>query len=156
MKKYCLIIFLSSLALFLSAQNQLKTTSANLNLRKNPWIDNNIICVIPKSSLLTIDYSNQRYNEWIKINYSGNVGYVYSKYLINPQFKSAFSNKNDFANSSSRVKYYTNSKGEKVQSPTFYNKPPAGATAVCRDGTYSFSRNRKGTCSHHGGVARWL
>jgi len=31
-----------------------------------------------------------------------------------------------------------------------------GATAICRDGTYSFSAHRRGTCSHHGGVARWL
>src|SRR3989449_5751163 len=34
--------------------------------------------------------------------------------------------------------------------------PPTGATARCRDGTYSFSRHRSGTCSHHGGVAAWL
>lgn len=34
--------------------------------------------------------------------------------------------------------------------------PPPGATARCRDGTYSFSRHRSGTCSHHGGVAVWL
>jgi hypothetical protein len=34
--------------------------------------------------------------------------------------------------------------------------PPPGATARCRDGTYSFSAHRSGTCSHHGGVARWL
>lgn len=33
--------------------------------------------------------------------------------------------------------------------------PPAGATAKCRDGTYSYSANRRGTCSHHGGVAVW-
>ncbi len=33
---------------------------------------------------------------------------------------------------------------------------PAGATARCRDGTYSFSQHRSGTCSHHGGVAAWL
>ena len=33
---------------------------------------------------------------------------------------------------------------------------PVGASAVCRDGTYSFSANRRGTCSHHGGVAEWL
>ena len=31
----------------------------------------------------------------------------------------------------------------------------AGATAKCRDGTLSYSRNRRGTCSHHGGVAVW-
>ena len=34
--------------------------------------------------------------------------------------------------------------------------PPPGATALCRDGTYSFSQTHSGTCSHHGGVARWL
>jgi uncharacterized protein DUF3761 len=28
-------------------------------------------------------------------------------------------------------------------------------TAMCRDGTYSYSANRRGTCSHHGGVAEW-
>jgi len=28
-------------------------------------------------------------------------------------------------------------------------------TAVCRDGTVSYSRHRSGTCSHHGGVAQW-
>src|ERR1700704_1650672 len=34
--------------------------------------------------------------------------------------------------------------------------PPPGATALCRDGTYSYSQHHSGTCSHHGGVARWL
>jgi Protein of unknown function (DUF3761) len=34
--------------------------------------------------------------------------------------------------------------------------PPPGATARCRDGTYSFSKHHSGTCSHHGGVAAWL
>lgn len=29
-------------------------------------------------------------------------------------------------------------------------------TALCRDGTFSYSQNRSGTCSHHGGVATWL
>jgi hypothetical protein len=30
------------------------------------------------------------------------------------------------------------------------------ATARCNDGTYSYSKHRQGTCSHHGGVAEWL
>ncbi|MEN9557829.1 MAG: hypothetical protein RL141_198 [Candidatus Parcubacteria bacterium] len=30
-----------------------------------------------------------------------------------------------------------------------------GASARCEDGTYSFSESRRGTCSHHGGVAEW-
>jgi hypothetical protein len=33
---------------------------------------------------------------------------------------------------------------------------PADATARCREGTYSFSKSRQGTCSNHGGVAEWL
>ncbi|MDQ2626484.1 MAG: protein kinase [Actinomycetota bacterium] len=34
--------------------------------------------------------------------------------------------------------------------------PPADASAVCRDGTYSFSKRRSGACSRHGGVERWV
>jgi hypothetical protein len=34
--------------------------------------------------------------------------------------------------------------------------PPVHATAQCSDGAYSFSASRGGTCSSHGGVARWL
>lgn len=30
-----------------------------------------------------------------------------------------------------------------------------GATAICRDGTYSYAANHSGACSHHGGVAQF-
>ena len=40
--------------------------------------------------------------------------------------------------------------------PAQQGLPPRGATALCRDGTYSFSKHHGGTCSHHGGVAFWL
>jgi len=33
---------------------------------------------------------------------------------------------------------------------------PADATAQCNDGTFSNSQHRSGTCSHHGGVKKWL
>jgi hypothetical protein len=36
------------------------------------------------------------------------------------------------------------------------NTDPTGATAKCKDGTYSKSKHRAGTCSSHGGVAEWL
>jgi len=52
--------------------------------------------------------------------------------------------------------HYTNSAGQRVQSPTKASTVPSGATAQCRDGSYSFSQNHRGTCSHHGGVAKWL
>jgi hypothetical protein len=52
--------------------------------------------------------------------------------------------------------YYTNVDGNTVHSPAYSNTVPAGATAKCGDGTYSFSQHRSGTCSHHNGVAQWL
>jgi len=53
--------------------------------------------------------------------------------------------------------YYTNVSGNQVHDPAYSNDNsiPAGVSAQCRDGTYSFSQHRSGTCSHHGGVATW-
>jgi hypothetical protein len=51
---------------------------------------------------------------------------------------------------------YVNSKGDTVKRPENCTAAPQGATAQCRDGSYSFSQSRRGTCSHHGGVAKWL
>ena len=51
---------------------------------------------------------------------------------------------------------YVNVDGIRVPSPVFSETKPDGATARCRDGSYSFSQHRRGTCSHHGGVAEWF
>lgn len=51
---------------------------------------------------------------------------------------------------------YVNSRGNTVCRPVRANSAPSGATAKCRDGTYSFSQSHRGTCSHHGGVQDWL
>jgi hypothetical protein len=32
----------------------------------------------------------------------------------------------------------------------------SGATAVCNDGSLSFSKSVQGTCSGHGGVKEWV
>jgi hypothetical protein len=54
--------------------------------------------------------------------------------------------------------HYVNKQGATVHSPAHSKSGavPNGASAQCRDGTYSFSQHRTGTCSHHGGVAQWL
>jgi hypothetical protein len=54
--------------------------------------------------------------------------------------------------------YYKAKDGHKVHSPakSTHDQVPASASAKCRDGTYSFSQHRRGTCSHHGGVGAWL
>ena len=43
-----------------------------------------------------------------------------------------------------------------ARTTTTVKPAPLGATARCKDGTHSFSQNRSGTCSGHGGVAQWL
>lgn len=55
-------------------------------------------------------------------------------------------------------KHYKASNGREVHSPArpTQGQVPTGASAQCRDGSYSFSQHRRGTCSHHGGVASWL
>ncbi|MHA4850962.1 DUF3761 domain-containing protein [Rhodococcus sp. MSC1_016] len=48
--------------------------------------------------------------------------------------------------------YYENSAGNCIPVP---GASPTGASARCKDGTYSYSESRRGTCSGHGGVAEW-
>jgi Protein of unknown function (DUF3761) len=60
------------------------------------------------------------------------------------------------ATASCKQGYYKNVDGRCVRRPTTAPSAPAGATAKCRDGTYSFSQHASGTCSHHGGVAVWI
>ncbi|WP_076059620.1 MULTISPECIES: DUF3761 domain-containing protein [unclassified Mycobacterium] len=61
--------------------------------------------------------------------------------------------------------YYQNSDGQCIPRPSSGLPPggapglvgtPPGATAICRDGDYSFSTHHTGTCSGHGGVRQWL
>ena len=53
--------------------------------------------------------------------------------------------------------HYRSHDGSEVHRPakTRDGAKPAGATAKCRDGTWSFSHTHRGTCSRHGGVAHW-
>ena len=51
---------------------------------------------------------------------------------------------------------YVNSDGQCVHDPVTADSAPPGATAKCKDGTYSFSKHHSGTCSGHKGVAEWL
>ena len=57
----------------------------------------------------------------------------------------------------SRHDCYINHDGSLVHRPARDSSGrPQGATALCLDGTYSFSQHITGTCSYHGGVRIWL
>lgn len=169
MKRILSILNLLLLTYVLSAQG-VRYTTANLNLRLMPTTSARVITVIPKGTPVALDDDCDC--KWIPVSYNGLVGYVSSSYLskVKPTYSTSSNSTVEYSQASSnytypqksanhpigRVRYYTNSSGERVQSPTYYKRTPNGATALCRDGTYSFSRSRRGTCSGHGGVARWL
>jgi len=148
MKRYLLILVQLLIVLSGFSQNVVKYSKGNLNLRENSNTFSQVITVIPKGTSVTMEENCNC--EWIRVSYRGQTGYVYSKYLSakQPTVSTHVGH--------SKVKHYTNSAGERIQSPTYYRSAPAGATAICGDGTYSFSRSRRGTCSHHGGVRVWL
>lgn len=52
--------------------------------------------------------------------------------------------------------YYINSSGVKVHVPVQTTNAPATATAQCKDGSYSYSLHKRGTCNGHRGVKKWL
>lgn len=85
---------------------------------------------------------------WCSVTARGRTGYLLEEFLTSKSPKPP----------AAQGRGYKNSQGVWVPSPqrTPGNEPPQGATALCRDGTYSFSQSRRGTCSHHGGVEQWL
>ena len=146
MKKLLFILFQLLIVLSGFAQSTVKYASVKLNLRQdsNSW--SQVIMVIPRGTAVTM--AEDCDCEWIHVSYQGQTGYVYSKYL--QKFKLTQDN------STTSVKHSKNSAGRRTQSLTSHNSIPAGASAICWDGTYSFSQSRRGTCSHHGGVKIWL
>lgn len=148
MKKILFILLQLAFVLSLNAQDNIRYVTTNLNMRSQANTSSKVILVIPQSTSVTIDENCDC--KWIPIQYNGQIGYVSTKYLT--KHKVSYSSNTERTS----VKHYTNSRGNRVQSPTRYESAPTGATALCRDGTYSFSQSRRGTCSHHGGVAKWL
>lgn len=95
-------------------QDTIRYVMANLNLREAPNTTSAIITQIPKGTQVTIDEDCEC--KWIPVNYNGYIGYVSTKYLSKEKIECTTT-----YNNSTSIKYYTNSKGERVQSPTYYN-----------------------------------
>lgn len=142
MLKKLIVIVVACLVSVFSLSAQVKITTASLNVRAYPTTNSIVLDVLPQGTVVGI--VNSLSNGWSIIVYNKDyykkdyrIGYVYSSYLL-------------------PVKLYENTDGDWVPSPVYSPTVPYGATARCVDGTYSYSKKRKGTCSHHGGVAKWL
>ena len=64
--------------------------------------------------------------------------------LCSPSFASSHSSGHHSSTSHSRSHSHKSKKSHASQ-----------ATAECNDGTLSYSKHHRGTCSHHGGVKSW-
>jgi uncharacterized protein YraI len=128
-----------------SFQDTLAYTTASLRLREKPFPTARALAVLPQGTAVRFYSCSQG---WCSVAVSQLAGYLLEEFLSAQAPRAA----------TSQGRGYINSQGEWVPSPTRTadGKPPEGATAHCRDGTFSFSHTRQGTCSHHGGVAEWL
>ncbi len=129
----------------LSPQDTIAYTTASGRLREKPFATARALAVLPQGTAVRLYGCSQG---WCSVAVSRLSGYLLEEFLSAQAPQAA----------TSQGRGYINSQGEWVPSPTRTadGKPPEGATAHCRDGTFSFSRTRQGTCSHHGGVAEWL
>ena len=142
------VLALQFAAIPLAAQAQLANTTAYttaaVTVRARPDARAKLLARLAAESPVQVSACD---NGWCQIAVNGIAGYL-------PRLSLSAEPNGSFEEGSG----YTNSKGNRVRSSTRTsdNQPPVGATAQCRDGTYSFSQSRRGTCSHHGGVAKWL
>jgi len=128
-----------------SSQDTLAYTMASVRLREKPFANARALAALPQGTAVRLYSCSQG---GCSVAVSQLAGYLLEEFLSAQAPQAA----------TSQGRGYINSQGEWVPSPTRTadGKPPEGATAHCRDGTFSFSRTRQGTCSHHGGVAEWL
>lgn len=124
--------------------DSIAVTKAPVSIRTQPRADAVVTGTLPAQARVLLGTCA---GGWCRVTRGETSGYVLEEYLAHATVAAAAEGRG-----------YINAQGQRIASPTRTpdNQPPQGATAQCRDGTYSFSANRRGTCSHHGGVARWL
>jgi uncharacterized protein DUF3761/SH3 domain-containing protein len=138
--------------------------SIKANLRDQPSRFGAVVEEVDKGNRLLIVNSNP-VGPWYRVRTlkSNTEGWIHGNVIVLTQTPATTTTteRADSPVTSSRTRpstsrSYINVDGERIPSPVFSEERPAGATARCRDGSYSFSQHRRGTCSHHGGVAVWL
>src|SRR5206468_2170959 len=128
----------------LAADTRVTVSPAQLHVA--PRAGSRVVAVVPAGVQLSVELCSK---SWCSTSWNGASAWVAKRDLSAP--------KGDRAKPKRTGRGYINSDGKRIPSPQMSpSGPPAGATAQCNDGSYSFSAHRRGTCSHHGGVRRWL
>jgi hypothetical protein len=121
-------------------------TTASVWLRVSPAFDTTGIALLPRGAQVRIIECRK---QTCKVEFRRLQGFVLRELLLRTT---------PVINPVDPERGYINSKGQWIPSPaqTIDGQVPDGATARCRDGSYSFSQSARGTCSWHGGVDEWL
>jgi uncharacterized protein YraI len=142
-----------------SAKVDASVISTKANLREGPGLTYASLLELGKGDALNLQ--GRRMGAWYSVIHvrSGKVGWVHgnSIKLLEPQAITS-TTQPKLVDTSPRPSPTQTSRPDTSISrrPVRSDTAPPGASARCNDGTYSFSQNRRGTCSHHGGVAEWL
>jgi uncharacterized protein YraI len=137
------------MGLLLAATSQLNAqdyryAAASVRLRADARADSRVLITLARGARVEVRACAV---EWCWVEYGNRSGYVAERFLTRAGPRVV----------AQRGRMYASAKGSVVPAPLFgFTGPPKGATARCRDGSYSFSQSRSGTCSNHGGVAKWL
>jgi uncharacterized protein YraI len=157
---WAVLALVLSFAAPLASQSGTRYTTTTLRLRAQASTDAAPLLTMPRGAAVSVARCADR---WCRVEYRGRSGYAARRYLsqTRPSALATPSTRRHRpsarSNSDCGSGGYVNSRGRWVPSPcSSPSGPPAGASARCRDGTYSFSQSRRGTCSRHGGVSRWL
>jgi uncharacterized protein YraI len=142
-----------------SAKADAAIISIKANLREGPGTTYSSLLQLGKGDALNLQ--GRRTGAWYNVIHlrSGKVGWIHgnSIKLLEPQtITSTTQPKPVYPAPSPPPTQMSRTDTSSSRRPIRSDTVPAGASARCSDGTYSFSQNRRGTCSHHGGVAEWL
>lgn len=111
----------------------------------------------PQNWLPTSSYVCQYVTDWIdvKTRWNLSVDQVEKDFLVNA-LNSCTNGGTPVSNDPATTNSNSGSSPKTSAPVVSETGAPSGATAKCKDGTYSFSKTRSGTCSRHGGVLEWL
>jgi uncharacterized protein YraI len=136
--------------------------STRANLREGPGMTYSSLLELEKGDALNLQ--GRRSGAWYNVIHirSGKVGWIHgnSIKLLEPEtITSTTQPKPEYPtpkpSSTPAVMPTALPETSSTRRPVLSDTAPSGVTAQCRDGTYSYSQHRQGTCSHHGGVAQW-
>lgn len=123
--------------------------SESANLRETPDSNGTVIQELPEGSELRIV---KQKSAWFFVKYGSQSGWVHGNTIKPADSKDGSSKSLPDTTGAAPL---SRSTPAPRAAPRIEKANPSGATARCGDGSLSFSASRRGTCSHHGGVAEW-